>query len=373
MTEGTHLPKGITLAELERRRQTLDTERMYEVLQHFPQQIQQALTIADSVPIRDQGVQFIDTIIIGGMGGSAIGGAVLRDLLYTTEGLQHFEIHVHRNYDRPPICSERTLGVAISYSGNTEETLSFAEAIRTRIRHLICITSDGKLAQFARQHNYPLILVPSGYQPRCAFGFLFFTLLRMLMRYKIFPQRIEQRLNRAIEETQQRLQSLSTEYSALTAHNPALQLASKLYGKIPVIYSSASYGAALNARWRAQIQENAKQLAFGNLLPEMNHNEINGWQHPPAVLQNLVPIFLKDPEDHPRIQIRMAISAEILQQYVPEVLTFEGEGNSVLVRLISLMYFGDWVSYWLALLNGVDPSPVPIIQELKKQLDRFSS
>ncbi len=368
MPDTVVFPRNLDFQELDRRRQSLDSERMFEVLRNFPQQIQQAMSIADSVPTRDRGIQFVETIVVGGMGGSAIGGAVLRDLIHATEEIRRLDVKVHQSYHFPPAQSDRTLAVAVSYSGNTEETLSFAEEARHHTRQVICITSGGKLAELARDYHYVLVLIPSGYQPRCAFGFLFFTLLRLLLRYKVFPGRAEQQFNQSIEETRLLLEQLSSHYSVLVPDNPALQLAAHFYGKIPVFYSSTDHLAAVNARWRAQIQENAKQLAFGNLLPEMNHNEINGWQFPEQLRSAFVPVFFHDPLDHPRIQARVAISADILRQYTQEVFTLEGQGTKFLTRLISLIYLGDWVSYWLALMNNVDPSPVPIIQELKKRL-----
>ena len=167
------------------------------------------------------------------------------------------------------------------------------------------------------------------------------------------------------------LDKLAKEYgiSNLTDSNHASMLAHTLLAKIPVIYSPSDLFDSVNIRWRGQIQENAKHVAFGNVLPEMNHNEINGWDFPHTMQEKFQVVFLRSPEDeHPQVTKRFGILHEVLVSKGVEVKEFTAQGNSVLARMFSLISLADWTSYYLALLSGVYPSPVPVIMQLKSKL-----
>lgn len=359
------------LDHIERKKEEHDRSDMYAVLCNFPNQISEARAAVQKAlfPKFQQNLPF--TIVIGGMGGSAIGGKVFQDYAQTIPELQRWIISVHQSYNAPKWLSESLpIVIAISYSGNTEETLNFLDAAAPSASAVLCITSGGKLAEKAREHHYSLIQIPAGYQPRCAFGHLFFALLYSMCELGICSPQTSKEIENAITETHGILQQLRTEFSAVKATNPTIQLATALQNKIPLLYSSSDLFPSVNYRWRAQIQENAKQLAFGNFLPEMNHNEINGWEIPAEMLNAFVPIFLTDSAEDARIKKRIAFTETYLRERTGSAIELTGIGKTFLARLISLIYFGDWVSYWLALLNDRDPTPVPIIQKLKHYLQQ---
>ena len=160
----------------------------------------------------------------------------------------------------------------------------------------------------------------------------------------------------------------SHEYSVLTEGNPALKIAQYLQGKYPVIYSSTDLLDIVNLRWRGQINENAKSLAFGSLLPEMNHNEILGWQENPELMKKLLIVSLEDKDDHPQIKKRQKITFSLISGLSDMLLEIEGEGESLLERVFDLIHLGDWVSFYLAVLYKVDPTPVEKINYLKSKL-----
>ena len=154
----------------------------------------------------------------------------------------------------------------------------------------------------------------------------------------------------------------------MNRQNPALRLAQQLHAKLPIIYSSADRFDVVNLRWRGQLAENAKVLAFGHVLPEMNHNELVGWNVLRRVMDESVAIFLRDPGDNPRVAIRMNITKEIVGRHAASVIEVRSEGRSLLARMFSLVHLGDWVSYYLSILNRVDPTPVNVINQLKNEL-----
>jgi glucose/mannose-6-phosphate isomerase len=155
--------------------------------------------------------------------------------------------------------------------------------------------------------------------------------------------------------------------------NLALILANRLHGKLPIIYSAAERLDAVNVRWRGQIAENSKHLAFGHVLPEMNHNEIVGWKVDRRLMRKMAVVFLRDKGTHPRVRLREEVTKRIIQKYASTVLEAQSEGKSLLARVFSLVYLGDWVSYYLAILNNEDPTPVKVIDFLKGELAKTQS
>ncbi|MCO6465927.1 MAG: bifunctional phosphoglucose/phosphomannose isomerase [Bradyrhizobiaceae bacterium] len=345
----------------------LDASNMSDVLYRLPEQIKQAVEIGESAPIwRQQATS--NRYVIFGLGGSAIGGDLLRSYLAATEGGHHLDISVRRGYDVPAWLNSDTNVICSSYSGETEETLSAFDHARRRTMRILSITTGGSLGQRSVTAGMPIINIPPGYQPRCALAFSFFPLLTVMGRYGAVDPKSLRTQTRSINETIREIEAVRDEYASKSAKNPALALAKKLHDHIPVVYSANERLDAVNLRWRGQIQENAKQLAFGNLLPEMNHNEINGWQFPAGKTKQHHVILLRDPEDHVRVSARFDALRDIVKGAVSGVIELRGSGKSLLSRMFTLIYLADWTSYHLALLNGVDPSPVPVIQKLKATL-----
>jgi glucose/mannose-6-phosphate isomerase len=306
----------------------------------------------------------IKSIVVAGLGGSAIGGDLVRS--YALSDLS-VPLVINRTYELPAFVGTNTLVIASSYSGDTEESLAmFAEA-KKRGAKVVCISTGGKISALAQENNLPLITLPKGFQPRAALAYSFAPILTLLEKIGLLQNRSSD-----IEETAKMLQTLVERYAPSNASetNTAYQLASKLGSRTPVIYSASDVFDTVNLRWRGQIQENAKHVAFGNVLPEMNHNEINGWDHPKSILDSFCIIFLRSLEDeHPRVARRFEILKEILHQRGMHVEEFFAEGGSKLARMFSLISLGDWTSYYLALIENVDPSPVPVISFLKKKLE----
>jgi glucose/mannose-6-phosphate isomerase len=267
-------------------------------------------------------------------------------------------------YTLPRFVGPGTLVIISSYSGNTEETIAaHREALRRKAR-ILCITSGGLTARLARRWKSPLLLVPGGLPPRAALGYSFFPILYALGKMGVVDDR-----GKEIRETIALLDRLSASYAdPERAENLPLRLAERLSGRIGIIYSAAERFDCVNTRWRGQIAENAKSLAFGHVLPEMNHNEIVGWSTQREPLSEMEVFFLRDKDDHLRVRFRMEATKRLIGECTSHVTEVWSEGSSLLARIFSLIHLGDWVSLYLAVLNGEDPTPVAVIDRLKQEL-----
>lgn len=341
--------------------QAFDKSDMFGILKNFPAQVSEAVKIAESFKWNSPDIKDISNIVVNGLGGSAIGGDLNRSFL-------GYEIKVpftvNRNYRLPAFAGEKTLAVISSYSGNTEETTTaYREAIERKCR-ILCITSGGEVEKIAKENNHPCLKIPGGLQPRCAIGYSFFTLLITLCRTGFADNK-----KKEINETLALLEEMSAVHSDFESPgNIALKIAHKLKGRLPVVYSSCDLLDIVNLRWRGQISENAKMIAYGNLYPEMNHNEIVGWEMNEDILRRTAVIFMKDKEDYERIKMRMNITEEIFAKHTDTILNIESNAENRLARIFDLIYLGDWVSFYLSILNKVDPTPVNVIQDLKEKL-----
>jgi glucose/mannose-6-phosphate isomerase len=345
----------------------IDSQNMHHVIKNFPEQIKEAIEIGKDAKIYSKSYK-PDSIIILGMGGSAIGGDLLSSFIQSSPETNVVSIKVNRNYNINQIIGDSALVIASSYSGNTEETISAFESARKQTNNLLCISSGGNLFSLAEKYNLPIIKIPSGYQPRCALAYSFFPLLYILIRLNLFSINTEKKIEKAIEETIEKISQLSDIYSVPDENNIAFSTAKKIANSIPIIYSSTERLDSVNLRWRDQINENAKNLCYGSLLPEMNHNEINSFSHPQDLIQRLSIIYLKDKDDHPRISDRFDALSDIMEGKVNIQLSFSGNGEYFLTRMFELVYLGDWISYYLAIENKIDPTPIPVINYLKERL-----
>jgi len=346
----------MTLDDLKRN----DPQNMYGLIAGFPRQVEQAVRIGSSASVRFP-VRNIQNIVLTGLGGSAIGGDLLRS--YLSEELT-VPLIVNRHYRLPSFVTRKTLVIVSSYSGNTEETISaYKDAVQRKAR-VICISTGGEVSAMAKKMKHPVIKTPPGLQPRAALGYSFFPLLVVLSRLKFIKSK-----KKDIAETIKLLRAKTAIYR--DPENPGnlpLHLAHSLRGKIPIIYSPVEHLDSVALRWRGQIAENAKQLSFGNVLPEMNHNELVGWKARKELLQQMQVIFLRDRGTHPRVTKREEITQSVIAQYAAGVLEVWSEGTSLLARMFSLVHVGDWLSYYLAMLNQEDPTPVKAIDLLKAEL-----
>lgn len=344
----------------EREIRLYDGSGMFDVLANFGNQIEEALNIGSDIKVEGD-YSDVNKIIISGLGGSAIGGDLLRSFLWYELKVP---IYVNRNYRLPAFADERTLVIASSYSGDTEETLASYEEAKNKACRIICILSGGRLSLLAENDGFPLIKIPRGYQPRCALAYSFFPLLILMTKLGFASDKTN-----VIYRTINRIRKKTQTYITLDEmQNNALKISKLIQGKIPIIYSSADFLDIVNLRWRGQFGENAKSLAYGNLLPEMNHNEIVGWQGNPDLLKNFAVIVFRDKDDQKRILKRMDIMLELIKPMAGLVLEIDGEGDTLLERIFDLIHLGDWVSFYLAILQKVDPTPVEKINYLKNKL-----
>jgi len=340
----------------------LDIDSMYSKIIHLPEQILLAyneVKIHEPNNITEIEIKKIDSIIICGMGGSAISGDIAKACFK-----EFLPIEVVKDYNIPFI-NERSLVIAISYSGNTEETISCLQQALKTTPFISAITSGGKIRDLIEE-KYLWVELAAGMPPRSAIGLLFFSLIRILEKFQIIPAQLIV-VNKLVA-------SLSKKAAAICKANQqelniAKSSAAKIAGKIPMIYSSSPDLAALAYRWKCQINENAKYPAFFHTLPEMNHNEIEGWEH--LKLNNIfIPIFLKRLNELDQYNKRLIAFKKILNEKKVEYLEFLAEGESLMEQIFSLIYLGDMISYYLAILEETDPTKINYIDFLKKEISR---
>lgn len=343
----------------------IDPDNMYGAIAGLPEQIRKAVAIGESVNLAINRYRGVTNIIICGMGGSAIGGDLARSLLADSLSAP---IHICRNYRLPQFADKKSLVIGSSYSGNTEETLAAFDTAMTKQCRLLVMTTGGKLGEIASEHKLPMAKLPTGLQPRAALGFSFVPLMVMFHKlgYSPFPPADFLALADFLEN---RLPLLGVEKPS--DDNPAKQLAMKLYGRIPIIYSGPDLTDAVAIRLKGQISENGKMLAFANQFPEFNHNELVGWKVIAAFRDFLRVIMIRDSEDNPRVAARMEIVKKLITDEKVDVYELHSDGKSRLERMFSLIQLGDFASFYLAVLNKVDPTPVKAIDTLKNELARI--
>ena len=338
----------------------LDTANMLAQLHGLPQQCLAAWQKATDFKLPRE-YRNIDKVVILGMGGSAIGGDLVRSQA-SVEGKPL--VFVSREYELPTFIDRNTLVIASSYSGNTEETLSaFSQALKT-ICQKLAITTGGKLKDIAEAAKVPVFTIDHVAPPRAALGYSFMPLMALLHNLGFFKG-----MSSDVPAMIQTLEKLVKELSETIPvnANPAKQLALKLHGNITVIYG-AEVLSDVARRWKTQINENSKAWAFYELLPELNHNAVVGYQFPAELTSKLFVVFLRCLSLHPRTLVRYQITSELLQQHHISYQVVDSQGTDMLSQMMSLVYFGDWVSYYLSALYQVDPTPVKVIDYLKKRL-----
>lgn len=299
----------------------------------------------------------VDNVVVLGMGGSALAAEYMR----VWPGL-HIPFEICRQYTVPLYVNERSLVIVSSYSGNTEETLDAMEDAQKKGARLAVVTSGGMLLERAKAQNLPCALIPDGEQPRaCVFYDLkaLMTILQAVGLYHGATVELSQVADTLAHATEQWGPHIPTK------SNTPKKLAEEMVGKTPVIYGGILYAAAY--KWKINCNENAKNLAFCNQMSEFDHNEFLGWtSHPiekPFVVFDLISSF-----DHPEIQKRFVLGNKLLSGMRPEAIEIQAQGSSLLEQLIWVTLLGDVTSVYLAILNGVNPTPVDLVEKLKKEL-----
>lgn len=328
----------------------------------FPDQCRKALSISRSVEFNGA-AKNKSNVVVAGMGGSAAGGDYLKALFWE-EGQTPCE--VWRDYRLPKYVDGDTLVFACSYSGNTEETLSAVAEAKERGAAVVGITSGGELQTRCEQNGWPLIRIPSGQPPRTALGFLLIPLVDAAVRTGYLP---EQDFDSLFDE----LDRCAADFApaAKLHNNPTKAMASMLYGRVILVYGLGAWQALVANRWKGQLNENAKVMAFANAFPELNHNEIVGWTL--ACSQNAshwATVILEGGLESIKMRARADITADIIKEK-SEVFRASSRGESLLEQMLTLSYFGDFVSLYLAALYGVNPEEITSIHRLKRALSEL--
>jgi glucose/mannose-6-phosphate isomerase len=336
---------------LEREIRKYDTKDMLSLLKNFHFHCKEGYSL--NIPEINKD---FNKIVFTGMGGSAIAGDVLKTLFNQFSKIPIFTV---RDYTLPEFVDSQTLIIVESYSGNTEETISTYKSGREKNGIILSISSNGEIEKLSINDNTPFIKIPSGMPPRCAFGYLFFPVYRLFVELNILPP-LE-------EEIFEKIKNWVNEFLPENEDNEAIKIAKKFYKKIPIIYSDNKFYPGI-LRWKTQIAENSKQFAFINELPEMNHNEIMSYYYPEFILRKIVILFVISGMENVRIKKRIEITSKIISGKIKDVLTLKLKGDTIFEKLLYLIIFGDWVSYYLAILNKVDPTEIREINILKDLL-----
>ena len=342
-------------------RHSLDPANMFGAISRFSNNMLDAIEIGKNAELKPL-AKPIHNIVLAGMGGSAIGGDVNRVLLKKQLSVPFV---VSRHYILPNWVNENTLVICSSYSGNTEETLASTDQAIAEGAQMVGISTGGKITEKLESIGKDVVKIPTGLQPRAALAFSFIPMLYILHKYGLINNNWESNLISSIPF----LASKTHEYNQENDSNPAYEMAQNIHTKIPIIYGESEWTSIIALRYKGQFCENAKMPAYLNELPELNHNEIVGWEKNDHLFKDMVLLWLKDDDDHTRVKYRQSISQSILNDLSIHQETIECKGENRIERFLHMIHYGDWLSYWCAIAHGVDPSPVVKISKLKDELE----
>jgi glucose/mannose-6-phosphate isomerase len=302
----------------------------------------------------------IENVVLAGMGGSALAGLICKTWWFERLNIP-FEIV--RGYNLPAYVGKNTLVIASSYSGNTEETVNCLDEAKQRGAQIIVMAAGGKLQELANQGSYPFLKLPSDYQPRMTTGFGVKILATVFEELGLVQNALSE-----LEQAQAFLKGVPAHYAkeVKTDANPAKQLAQELMGRVVWVYSGPMLSPAAY-KWKINFNENAKNVAVWNEFPELNHNELIGWTSHP-VEKPFGIVELRSKLDHPRVQKRFEVTNKLLSGKMPKPFEVEAQGKIKIEQILWSILLGDFVSIYLALLNGVNPTPVEVVEKLKKEL-----
>jgi len=334
-----------------------DKENMLGVINSLPEQIKEAYSLGRTIQLKGNPTQ----IFVCGMGGSSISGQLLE--AYFKMLRIKIPVFTVQDYNLPDYTDKSSLIFIISYSGNTEESIScYREALKRNL-NIIIITTGGKLEEYSRINRLPCIIIPKGYQPRNAVAYLFFPMLKILENAGVITDNSE--------DIKNLIDSLKKNQSSFD--RIGYDIALKLFGKLPIIYSSSNF-YAVAYRWKCEINENTKIPAFCHKFPELNHNELNGYVNFNKINIPMHVVILRNEDDHRRIIKRMEITRKIVKEATNDGVKFTEitiRGDSILTKMFTTIYIGDLVSYYLAINYATDPSPVDVIEKFKKEMGPY--
>lgn len=327
---------------------------MDKMIARFPAQLEEVLLLAKAITLKKP-ENPIRSIFISGLGGSGIGGNFVQEF---TRNTCKVPITVSKGYAIPEWVNKNTLAICSSYSGNTEETLSAFELLLKTGAKIVCIASGGKIIELAKKNGCDFVQVPGGWSsPRACLGYSIGAQLGVLQNLKLISKDPLKHLAGAAKLLQK---------SQKDIQKRARQIAEFLTGKMPIVYSPDSM-EAVAVRWRQQINENAKMLCWHHVLPEMNHNELVGWTTKnPA----LAVVWLRNHDDHPRTAIRTDITKEVVEHFTKASIAIFSNGKNHIEKALYFVHLGDWMSVYLAEMQGVDPVEIKVIDFLKTELGK---
>ncbi|UKN00587.1 bifunctional phosphoglucose/phosphomannose isomerase [Paracrocinitomix mangrovi] len=324
---------------------------MKEIISAKTKQISEAIEIGKSLDFKPTKKEF-SNILLCGLGGSGIGGAIVSQLLKAELKIPFVCVN---DYNTPAFVNENTLIIASSYSGNTEETIAAVEEGMAKKAEICVVSSGGKLTEMAKSNGWNHAIVPGGEQPRAMLAYSIIQQLFLLNRYGLIDDQHVNDLNKVNQ---------LIESNEATTQERAKNLAKQLDGKIPVIYADSQFGGVAT-RFKQQLNENAKVLCWDHVLPEMTHNELVGW----AGGSNIIaPIYLATKYDHPRTTARWEISRKIIGEHTDTINEICAIGDSRIEQIFYLIHHTDWVSYFLSEIRNVDSDEVEVIVYLKDEM-----
>jgi len=339
----------------------IDRAGMLSLIENFPEMMERSAdTSAGIRPAKMSGK--IENIMFCGMGGSAISADVAQKII---SGCLNVPSAVSRSYDLPQFVGENSVVFVLSYSGNTEETISAYETAKRSGARIVCITSGGKIEELAKHDGYTVYPLPQGFPPRASMPYILAALL-----YAVEDVFHGCGFKDQIKECIPVLKKIRDRNKPAIKHenNTAKQIASKIFSKIPVILGSTIGSDVAAYRWKCQFSENSKITSVANVFPEMDHNEIVNLAGLDKGKNDFCAILLRDSAESEKIKKRIEATKRIISAGIEDIIELWSEGETGLSRMMSLCYMGDFVSAYIALLRGVDPTPVTAIDRLKKEL-----
>ncbi len=341
----------------------LDSEDVLGAVERFGDQCREGWEIgraATGLPDADG----LDSIVVLGMGGSGVSGDMIQSVV---EPRLPLPLRVIKSYGPlPEWIGRNTLVFAVSYSGSTEETIAALEEAHDRGSRAITISSGGALAEMARRYGLAHIQIPPGLQPRASLGYLTLPILAALVQIGLVPD-LQDDLDEAVEVLSDLAERCHRKRSG--PENPAKDLASRITGRIPVIYGGYGLAATAAYRFKCDLNEYAKTPSFWNVIPELDHNEVVGWNQLDEITKrDHVLILLRSPEENDRVAHRFEITRDLIEDSFGAVIEVPSEGRSTLARLLSLVLVTQLAAIYVGLSYGIDPGPVEVIQKLKAEL-----
>lgn len=327
---------------------------MKSLIEDFSQHLLNGLKTIDGANLSPY-KRDVENVLITGLGGSGIGATIVSELCKSIASIPLF---VNKDYQIPGWVSEKTLVIACSYSGNTEETIEAVERSIEKGAQLAAITSGGKLEEICLNHHFNHLIIPGGNPPRSMLGYSLVCLFGILEHAGVIngDYRSEIEKSSALLDTNEISMRSQAEFMAKGMKNTTV-----------CIYACEGMGGVAT-RWRQQLNENSKMLGWDAVIPEMNHNELVGWA---GGSDQISAVFLKTSSDYERNKKRTELNVGIVQKYTNKVFEMDAKGTSNIQSALYLIHLGDWLSYFLQQENGVDIMDIKVIEYLKSELDKY--